>query len=212
MADTCKATIRSGKWAGGTCDRDVVPGFEVCWFHANVEELGAKIVSLTQERDDAQSLGREWKKAWEAKEAVLVAEQQRRCDAETALADLQRSVASALFGAARDDERVPPERISGATVDALFAGNNAHHPRQKILLVNAEAFCARRSAVASERTWMRLYRGRRAHCVVGPRSGEVGTPRSTICGLMVLASDMGWDVARPSDKRCSRCVLQEAPR
>lgn len=36
-----------------------------------------------------------------------------------ALRALQQSIASALFGAARDDERCPPDRINGAMIDAL---------------------------------------------------------------------------------------------
>lgn len=36
-----------------------------------------------------------------------------------ALRDLQQSIASALFGAARDDDRVPISSITGAMVDAL---------------------------------------------------------------------------------------------
>lgn len=160
----CGSTLRGfmGTWAGETCGRPSVPGFSECWRHADVEKMAAKIVDLTgqigalkQEHEEDQGVIRVWRKrcekaqetadawrmAWEAKEAVLQTETKRRVSAEEALADLQRSIASALFGAARDDDRVSPAKITGAMIDALApylqAGGGEHG-----LMSDAEAFLA----------------------------------------------------------------------
>jgi hypothetical protein len=47
MSPTCIAIHKSGIWAGGTCGRDTVPGFETCYFHTSVSEMHDKIVHLT---------------------------------------------------------------------------------------------------------------------------------------------------------------------
>lgn len=42
----CREKVRSGIWAGGDCGLPVVPGFGVCYRHADVEKMAAKIVEL----------------------------------------------------------------------------------------------------------------------------------------------------------------------
>lgn len=88
---------------------------------ANVRKLLEAYDRLKTERDEADRYKDTWRKAWEVKEEVLKAETNRRVAAEEALADLQRSIASALFGATRDAERVPLARISGHMIDALLS-------------------------------------------------------------------------------------------
>lgn len=60
-----------------------------------------------------------WRAAVSALNEVIDSEGKMRRDAEEKLYDLQRSIAAALFGAARNDERVPPARVSGAMIDVL---------------------------------------------------------------------------------------------